>query len=47
MAEEARLKKEIQERKREFQDKKVDLISRLCAGETPSDKEKDPADKQK
>lgn len=34
MTEEAQFKKEVEDRKKEFQDKKVELISRLCADET-------------
>lgn len=37
MSEDAKYKKEIEIRKKEFQDKKIELISRLCA-ENPSDK---------
>lgn len=33
MTEEAKFKKEVQSRKKEFEDKKIELISRLCTEE--------------
>ncbi|HLR91951.1 MAG TPA: hypothetical protein VK048_02740 [Atopostipes sp.] len=33
MSEEAKFKKELQNRKKEFEGKKVELISRLCSDE--------------
>ncbi|HLR88376.1 MAG TPA: hypothetical protein VK042_01475 [Atopostipes sp.] len=39
MSEEAKFRKEIQGRKKEFEGKKVELISRLCS-EEPTKKDK-------
>ena len=40
MSDQAKFNKEIQDRKKEFQDKKIELISRLCAEETVENKGK-------
>lgn len=34
MSKETQFKKEVQDRKRNYQDKKIELISRLCAEKT-------------
>lgn len=40
MSDDAKFKKEVQDRKKEIQGKKVELISRLCAEEAADDKPK-------
>lgn len=40
MSDQAKFNKEIQDRKKAFQDKKIELISRLCAEETTEEKQK-------
>ena len=40
MTDDTQFKKEVQDRKKDYQDKKVELISRLCA-EDESDKKED------
>lgn len=39
MTNETQFKKEVQNRKRDYQDKKVELISRLCAEANTEDKD--------
>jgi hypothetical protein len=40
MSDQAKFNKEIQDRKKAFQDKKIELISRLCAEETTEERQK-------
>lgn len=40
MSDDAKFKKEVQDRKKEMQGKKVELISRLCAEEAADEKQK-------
>ncbi len=40
MSDQAKFNKEVQDRKKEFQDKKIELISRLCAEEATEEKQK-------
>lgn len=49
MSEDAAFKKEVQNRKKEFEDKKIELISRLCIDESenPELKEEKVVDKAK
>ena len=41
MSEEAKFRKEVQGRKKEYAGKKIELISRLCSEETPKKENKD------
>lgn len=41
MTNDTQFKKEVQDRKKNYQEKKVELISRLCAETTPSKKKND------
>lgn len=40
MTNDTQFKKEVQDRKKDYQDKRVELISRLCAETTTEDKDK-------
>lgn len=48
MTDEAQFKKEVKDRKKEFEEKKVELISRLCADEAETqNKERQTVDGRK
>lgn len=47
MSEEAKYNKTVQNRKKEFQDKKVELISQLCAEERTNKKQDKKLESQK
>lgn len=38
MTNDTQFKKEVQDRKKDYQEKKVELISRLCSETTPNEK---------